>query len=116
MSTNKEKQWDAIHLPTRNLSTNSAHLPTFSQLSNSITPDLTADNNLINFNTKNSLVLFKAGVEPPPTPFDLKEEQVAFEKELANKVSSMKGNKGAQNITMYQKQDDSTIDLISEKG
>ncbi len=82
-----------------------------------LTPGIAAGDNLINFSTKNGLVLYKAGIEPLPTAFDLKAEQVViFEKELANKVSSMGWNKGAQNITTYKNQDGCTIDLISEYG
>ena len=82
-----------------------------------LTPGLTAGNNLINFNMTNGPALYKAGIEPLPTPFHLKAEQViVFEKALANKVSSMGWNKGAKKITTYLNQDDLTIDLISEYG
>ncbi len=37
-----------------------------------LTPGLAAGNNLINFSTKNGLALYKAGIEPLPTAFDLK--------------------------------------------
>ncbi len=43
-----------------------------------LTPGLTAGNNLIDFSTKNGLALYKAGIEPLPTAFDLKVEQVGF--------------------------------------
>ncbi len=82
-----------------------------------LTPGLAAGDNLIDFSMKNGLALYKAGIKPLPTAFDLKAEQVViFEKELANKVSSMGWNKGAQNITTYKNQDGRTINLISEYG
>ncbi len=38
-----------------------------------LTPGLAVGNNLINFNTKDGLLLYKAGIEPLMTAFDLKE-------------------------------------------
>ncbi len=82
-----------------------------------LTPGLTAGDNLIDFSTKNRLALYKAGIEPLLTAFDLKVEQlVIFEKELANKVSSMGWNKGAQHITTYKNQYDRTIDIMPKYG
>ncbi len=62
-----------------------------------LTPGLAAGNNLIDFSTKNGLALYKAGIEPLPTPFDLKAEQVVvFENELANKVARWAGTKASR--------------------